>query len=554
MSTLDGIRCCGYIRVSTERQAGEGLTSPADQRAAIEARAAKLGVTVGRWYQDEESGGSAEKRPALLRLVADCEASPRPAKTPGYVLALNDSRWGRFPDPEESAYWRTHLRKRCGWLVWFAENDDVVDPKLRTVMRAIVATQATQKREDVQGNARRGSRGTAAQGFWGTRDVYGFRRKVVSPLDRQRVLAVGQRKAPDEKVKLDPHEPEASVVRALFQRYASGTESIASCVDWLRATVPGRQWSRPAVRFTLGNPAYAGDVVSGRYAFDLREFRPDSEWVTHRNAHPAIVSRELFQRVQDVLARNAKWTTRVRSHWLVSGLVKCPCGKHYVAGGINRNKRHEVTSSYRCTTKAGAISERCPYPGTIKKEWLERAVVDTVASVVGSLGMKRRILASLDRAIASAKSAPVDRLATVTKQLTDATSARDRLVAAVADGTLTSEEARIRLGDARRLIARLESERDGLSGSADTVQADRDALAVLLTDFRTMAKQATGPDLRELIRPWIRDAVFDPRTRDLTITIRHIPAFASSALTSMASPPNQHGSATTRRVVRVGAQ
>jgi DNA invertase Pin-like site-specific DNA recombinase len=253
--SLAGIDCCGYVRVSTDRQAGEALSSPADQRAAIIARAAKLGVVVGRWYQDEASGGNAEKRPALLSLIADCEATPRPASRPGYVIALNDSRWGRFPDPEESAYWRTHLRKRCGWLVWFAENDEIADPKLRTVMRAIVATQATQKRDDVRANAKRGSRGTAALGYWATRAPYGYRRRVVYPPGRERTLNAGTRKAIDEKVALVPDPTEAAIVRELFMRYATGTDTLASLVDWLVLDVPGRKWTRAAVRFTLTNPA-----------------------------------------------------------------------------------------------------------------------------------------------------------------------------------------------------------------------------------------------------------------------------------------------------------
>lgn len=556
MTPLDGIRCIGYIRVSTDRQAGEDRTSPADQRAAIEARAVKLGVAVGQWYQDEESGGTAEKRSALLQLVADCEASPRSAKAPGYVLALNDSRWGRFPDPEESAYWRTHLRKRCGWLVWFAENDDIPDLKLRTVMRAIVATQATQKREDVQRNARRGSRGTAAQGYWATRDVYGFRRAVVSPPERARVLAIGQRKAPDEKVKLTPHEPEASAVRALFDRYASGTESIASLTAWLRDEVPQRRWTRPAVKFTLTNPAYMGDVVSGRYSVELHEHRPDAEWIVTRNAHPAIVDRATFQRCQDVLARNSKWTSRVRTDWLVSGLVRCPCGRPYVAGGGNLGHLR----SYRCVSKSGLVADRCAFPGAVKKEYLERAVIDAVGSVVGSPGQRRRLLAILDRALEEIRSAPADASAKLDRTLAELTTTRDRLVAAVADGTLTGDEAKAKLTDVRRQIARLEGQRDALAPSettAEALAARRDRFARDLTDFRAMSGKLSGPSLREHLRPWIASAVFDPSKdrRSLTIEIRDVPALPYGDLVSMARPSSQDSSATfhtTRRVVRVG--
>lgn len=553
--SLDGVRCVGYVRVSDAKQAGEALTSPADQRAAIEARAAKLGVRVECWYQDELSGGSAEKRPALNALIADCEASPRGRKHPGYVIALNDSRWGRFPDPEESAYWRTYLRKRCGWLVWFAENDDVEDPKLRTVMRAIVATQATQKREDVRANATRGSRGTASQGFWGTRSPYGYRRKVVYPQGRERVLEAHQRKAPDEKVALTPHTGEARIVRDLFSRYASGTESIASLTDWLRSASPERKWTRAAVKFTLTNPAYVGDVVSGRVSSEHRERRPESEWVTHRNAHPAIVDRALFARCQDVLARNAKWTTRVRTDWVVSGIVTCPCGKPYVAGGANSNARGDLVRSYRCATKTGIVADRCAFPGSIKKEWLERAVIDTVASVVGSPAQRRRVQAHLHALLAERRARPADSLASLSVAITDASAARDRLVAAVADGTLTGDEAKARLTTVRRQIARLESQRDALVPTVETtraLEAERAAITAQVLDFRGMASLLRGPALREMIRPWIASAAFDPISRKMWLEVRHFPALPHGALSSMAWPADQKDSAVTRRQVRVG--
>jgi DNA invertase Pin-like site-specific DNA recombinase len=562
--SLDGLRCVGYVRVSTERQAGEGVTSPSDQRAAIEARAAKLGLTVERWYQDEYSGATVEQRPALRRLVADCLASPRKAKHPGYVLVLNDSRWGRFEDPEESAYWRVELRKRCGWLVRFAENDETENPQLRTVMRAIVATQATQKREDVRANARRGSRGTASLGFWATREPYGFRRAVVAPAGRERVLDLGQRKAPDEKVKLVPHPAEAVIVRELFQRYASGVESIASLAEWARTAEPRRHWSARSVVILLTNPAYVGDVVSGRHSRDaagrILPAHPESTWIITRDAHPAIVDRGLFARAQEILARNAKWTTRVRTDWVVSGIVLCRCGKPYVAGGGNANRNGKSVRAYRCVTKAGLITDRCPYPGAVKKEWLESAVIETLATVVGSPAHQRRMLAALDRALAAARAEPESTIDSLTKQMADAVAKRDRLVAAVEQGTLLPEEAGERLAAVRRLIARLELQRSTIAldrENRDVLEAERDRIAMLGRDLRRAAAMLEGPALRELIRPWIASARFNSATRELTLDIRHIPTMTTLAHGDSTSTPrpdsrDHRGTGHTRRVVRVG--
>lgn len=566
MAHLDGIDCVSYARVSTEQQAGEDRTSLADQDRAVVALAAKLGRTIGAGYRDEgASGATVEQRPALMRLLAECAASPRKASKPGFVLVLNDSRFGRFPDPEESTYWRQHL-KRSGWIVRFAENDESENLTVRSVMRAIVSSQATQKREDVRANARRGSRGTASLGYWGTREPYGFRRAVVAPTGRERVLELGQRKAPDEKVRLAPHAAESAIVRTLFERYASGIESIASLAEWAREAEPRRHWSARSVVILLTNPAYVGDVVSGRHSRDaagrILPAHPESTWIVTRDAHPPIVERGLFSRAQDMLARNAKWTSRVRTDWIVSGIVLCRCGKPFVAGGVATRRRTHSLRVYRCVTKAGLKTDYCPYPGTVKKEWLEAAVIETVANVVGSKAHHRRMLDTLDHVLAAARAEPESTLESLTRQIADAVQKRDRLVQGVEQGTLLPEEATERLTAVRRLIQRLELQRSAIAldqRNRDVLESERERLSAIGRDFRRAASTLAGPALRELVRPWIAHASFNSATRDLTLDVRHIPTmstFAHGDSTSMPRPTSRKDSATsdiaTRRIVRVG--
>jgi DNA invertase Pin-like site-specific DNA recombinase len=119
----DTAAAIGYVRVSTEDQARDGKSSLEDQRLAITALARKLGHTLepANVFADPGvSGQSAEGRPGFMALIAYCQMHPRPSKAPGAVLVLNDSRFGRFRDPEEATHWRFHL-KRLGWHVRFAE-------------------------------------------------------------------------------------------------------------------------------------------------------------------------------------------------------------------------------------------------------------------------------------------------------------------------------------------------------------------------------------------------------------------------------------------------
>ena len=187
-------------------------TSLEDQTQAIEGLAEKLGVTAGCWFRDAgASGATAEGRPAFMEMLGWCEQNSRPMDSPGHVLVLNDSRFGRFVEPEEATFWRHHLY-RLGWIVRFCEGDEV-EGDFRSVVRAIGSVQATEYRRNLVANTRRGMKGAAEQGFWTREAPYGYRRQVVYPPDAGRVLEIGQLKAPNEKVKLAPHTEEARMVR-----------------------------------------------------------------------------------------------------------------------------------------------------------------------------------------------------------------------------------------------------------------------------------------------------------------------------------------------------
>jgi DNA invertase Pin-like site-specific DNA recombinase len=175
---IGSVDTIGYIRVSTEDQARDEKSSLTDQRIAISALALKLGrVLAGDdvFTDPGISGQTAEGRPGFMALIAYCEVNRRPLRSPGHVLVLNDSRFGRFRDPEEAAHWRFHL-KRLGWHVRFAEGDDVDDPIARPVLRTIAAVQASEYSRALKANTRRGMRGAAARGLWLNEAPIGYRR------------------------------------------------------------------------------------------------------------------------------------------------------------------------------------------------------------------------------------------------------------------------------------------------------------------------------------------------------------------------------------------
>src|SRR5258708_932643 len=103
----DSKNAAEYVRMSTDLQ----QYSTSNQRDKIREYAAKHGLEIVCTYADEgKSGLSLAGRPGLQKLIRDVEN-----RTGGFetILVYDISRWGRFQDADESAYYE-YICKRAG--------------------------------------------------------------------------------------------------------------------------------------------------------------------------------------------------------------------------------------------------------------------------------------------------------------------------------------------------------------------------------------------------------------------------------------------------------
>lgn len=524
----------GYCRVSTERQASEDRTSLDDQRQAIEQLAARLGVPVIDWFRDEgASGATAERRPAFMRMLQYCERHPRAVSSPSFVLVLNDSRFGRFDDPAEATYWRFALR-RGGWEVRFAEGDEVADGVGREVVRIVGAAQAGDYRKNIRANAKRGAKSTAQLGYWQQEAPLGYRRYVVHPPGRERLLEVGVQKASDERVVLALGPvAEVEAVQWAFTTYAAGEGTLRDLVIGLQQRAPSRRWSRGTVQSILRNPVYTGDVVGGRRGVDplLRRptRRPAGEWYGKRDAHPAIVSREIFAAVDRRLRENAGRRKGARNEYLLSGIVVCAVCGHTFVGGGGMNRARDPKGAYRFYKDSGGHSDGSVCYGSfasVGRHILDRAVIDTIASEVEQPTVQGAIRQAIDDVLTETQATGQDSRARLEKRRRDLERRRENLIGAIEDGTLKGEEARRRMDEVRTGLREVEQAAAGVQAFgriAETLTRQRDRLLAMAADFRAVAARSDTNALRALILPWLHRATFDKRTRRLTLSIRRIP-------------------------------
>lgn len=121
-TTVQGslFRAAEYVRMPTEHQ----QYSTQNQADRIREYAAHRGIQIVRTYADEgKSGLKIGGRPGLQQLIHDVESGNADFQV---ILVYDVSRWGRFQDADESAYYE-YICRRAGIQVTYCteqfEND-----------------------------------------------------------------------------------------------------------------------------------------------------------------------------------------------------------------------------------------------------------------------------------------------------------------------------------------------------------------------------------------------------------------------------------------------
>ena len=111
-----------YVRMSTDHQ----KYSTENQSNTIEEYASKHGFTISQIYSDAgKSGLNLAGRDALKQMIGDVESGVANYSS---ILVLDVTRWGRFQDADESAYYE-YICKKAGIQVHYVSeqfaNDDI---------------------------------------------------------------------------------------------------------------------------------------------------------------------------------------------------------------------------------------------------------------------------------------------------------------------------------------------------------------------------------------------------------------------------------------------
>src|SRR5580693_1791023 len=180
-----------YVRMSTDHQ----QYSTANQSQAIREYAARLGFRIEKTYEDSgKSGLNLDDRDALKQLIDDVQNGVAEFST---ILVYDVSRWGRFQDADESAYYE-YICKRAGISVRYcAEQFENDGSPVSTIVKGVKRAMAGEYSRELSVKVFAGQCRLIELGFrQGGPAGYGLRRQLV---DRDRnpkgLLLVGEHKS-----------------------------------------------------------------------------------------------------------------------------------------------------------------------------------------------------------------------------------------------------------------------------------------------------------------------------------------------------------------------
>lgn len=120
-----------YVRMSTEHQ----QYSTQNQIDKIREYASQRGLAIVKTYADEgKSGLRIDGRKALQQLIRDVEAGTAEFKV---ILVYDVSRWGRFQDADESAYYEYICRRAGIQVAYCAEQFENDGSPVSTIVKGV---------------------------------------------------------------------------------------------------------------------------------------------------------------------------------------------------------------------------------------------------------------------------------------------------------------------------------------------------------------------------------------------------------------------------------
>ena len=471
-----------YARVSSERQDVD--LSVSAQLRALKDYAKANGYSVAREYIDEAESGRVADRPQFREMI---EEGSKPKAPFDVILVWKFSRFTR--KREHAVAFKSMLRRKGIRVVSITEQAE--DTATGRLLEGIIESVDEFYSENLAQEVVRGMREAASRGFFlGSKAPFGYKRVKISDGAKERPT-----------LEVDPAT--APIVKEIFESSLSGygLKEICRTLNDRGITNRGKRWYKGGLHYLLTNEAYTGTAVWGR----TTKVEKAQDPVRVEGAWPALVSRELFDAVQEAMrdrAPKVRRPARVGSRFLLSGLLKCGvCGRPYSGQGAKSGQYGYYICGTLFREGAGTCSAR--YLNAPK---VEEFVVQKIRERILTEETIVELVTLVAEEIDAMAGELAGRLEVIDAELGDVRKRLERLYEALETSELTLEVLSPRIFSLRHREEQLEAAREDAETQLEQRRVElpnTEEIAEYVADFRDFLKDGTFPERKALIRNFV---------------------------------------------------
>ena len=361
-------RVAAYCRVSTDSE--EQLTSYQNQmRVYTEMIAANKEWEFAGLYADEGiSGTRADKRPEFQRMIRDCQNGKI-----DYIITKSVSRFAR--NTVECLEYVRSLKAQGIGIFFEEQNIDTLKNESELYL-VIYAGFAQSESESISKHI-----------------TWTYRKKFEEgKVSFQYKNFLGYRKGADSQPEIVPEE--AAIVERIYEMFLAGqpVKMIAQTLQAEKIEILGKNlsFSKNMIMNILRNEKYCGDCILQKtvtvdcISKTRKVNQGEAPMYIVENNHPAIISREVFNRAQEELIRRQALraksdktsitATGKYSKYALTEVLQCAeCGSRYRRVTWTAHGRKKIV--WRCISRLDYGTKHCKDSITVEEEALHGAVV-----------------------------------------------------------------------------------------------------------------------------------------------------------------------------------
>lgn len=345
-----------YVRMSTDHQ----KYSTENQADAIREYAHRYNIEIIRTYTDAgKSGLKLDGRDALKQLIDDVQAGGVPYSM---ILVLDVTRWGRFQDADESAYYEYICRRAGIDVQYVAEQFENDGSPVSTIVKGVKRAMAGEYSRELSTKVFAGQCRLIEMGYrQGGPAGFGLRRVLIDEQGNVKSeLKRGEHKSlqTDRVVLVPGPEEEIITVRWMYKAFTEQrlVESQIAALLNQRGILTDldRPWTRGTVHEVLTNEKYIGNNIFNRTSFKLKKRRvvnsPDM-WVRADGVFEAVVDPADYYMAQGIIRERG----RKFSNEEMLDKLRALHERHGWLSGIIINESEDMPSSSVYSHRFGSL-------------------------------------------------------------------------------------------------------------------------------------------------------------------------------------------------------